>query len=157
MEEKFTNLQLQSSLLTKLPREILDDIYLRLWESHGLKQHIFWHGMRPNKHFCHWTCTSKFDVHDRLQRDIEELRVAHGVQLGDEIRNAESVPYSQRLQSAWLNHWKCGEHAAAEHGNAALSGTRTSSTKCWLLTETSRQRSSVWSPYMPMLLTCKIM
>ncbi|KAK4207237.1 hypothetical protein QBC37DRAFT_406391 [Rhypophila decipiens] len=61
------NPQSQSRLVTRLPREIRDLIYLALWKSpdHGLRQHIFWYSSSFNGHkgrLCRWPCIrTEFD------------------------------------------------------------------------------------------------
>ncbi|KAL9110255.1 MAG: hypothetical protein Q9227_005162 [Pyrenula ochraceoflavens] len=46
-----TNPQLQSALIARLPREVLDHIYLELWRAYGLRQHIFWNDMNAIQMF----------------------------------------------------------------------------------------------------------
>ena len=154
-----THLQPQSSLLTKLPRELLDLIYVELWRSHGLRQHILWHGKWRNKHFCHWPCTSEFDMKDKSQSDIEQLRSQLGVALGHDIKHTNHAlarPYCRRLQSPWMNHWSCGERAAATYGVDSIRGFSTGMCTCPQVDKHQKSGSS-WSPYLPLLLSCKLM
>ncbi|OBT80394.1 hypothetical protein VF21_00891 [Pseudogymnoascus sp. 05NY08] len=166
-----TNPQTQSAFLTLLPPEIRDAIYLSLWRSHGLRQHIIWHGNdEDGRHFCHWPCTTDFSVDDSLQRDIEELRIRLGVYLGHNMggfasrRDPEVSVLTRRLQSPWINHWACGERAAEVYGIDANWGFKTAGMDCWK-THTWRNHSwdrykehvPSWSPYLPMLLSCKLL
>jgi hypothetical protein len=154
--------QLQSSLLTRLPREILDKIYLELWRSYGLRQHILFHGRDKGLHFCRWECCTEYQVDDPLQADIEKLRVQLNVPLGMDIRGdqpSEIRTYCRRLMSPWTNHWPCGERATQEHGIEAISGYATSGTSCWKTWRDDRPYDlhvPSWSPYIPMLLTCRL-
>jgi hypothetical protein len=157
--------QHQSSLLTLLPREILDKIYLELWRDCGLRQHILFHGKGPrgkDKHFCRWACCTEYQVDDPLQADVEKLRVKLGVPLGANIQGNQPPEvgiYCRRLMSPWMNHWPCGERATQEHGVEAISGYTTSD-RCWISWRDNRPNDlhvPNWSPYLPMLLTCKRM
>jgi hypothetical protein len=112
-----THPQHQSSLLTRLPREILDKIYLELWRTCGLHQHILFHHTDhsdKDRHFCRWVCCTEYQVDDPLQADIEKLRARLNVPLGTDIQEAqppEIRTYCRKLMSPWMNHWACGERA----------------------------------------------
>jgi hypothetical protein len=61
--------------------------------------------------------------------------------------------------SPWINHWPYGERATREHGIGTISGYTTSGLRCWK----SWRDNQPWdlyvpscSPYLPMLLTCKL-
>ncbi|SPO03136.1 uncharacterized protein DNG_05818 [Cephalotrichum gorgonifer] len=154
------NPQLQSAFITRLPTEVRDAIYLELWRSNGLRQHILWHGLWQDNHLCSWPCTTKYEVDDRLQRDIEELRRRMNVPLGERMRKSqdpETATYVRRLQSPWINHWACGERAEQEHGLGAVDGFTTSDIVCWRRSRVNGQHVPPRSPYLPMLLTCKLM
>lgn len=74
-----TNPQTESAFIMWLPPEVRDAVYLELWRSCGLRQHIVWHGEGADRHICRWSCTTKYKVHDELQRQIEGLRCRLGV------------------------------------------------------------------------------
>lgn len=160
------NPQPQSAFLTLLPPEIRDAIYLSLWRSHGLRQHIIWHGDNESgRHFCSWPCTTDFSVDDSLQRDVEELRIRQGVRLGHSMggfasrRDPEVSVLTRHLQSPWMNHWACGERAAEVHGSDANWGFKTAGMDCWKTHSSYGFKEPVpsWSPYLPMLLSCKLL
>lgn len=148
------NPQSQSAFITRLPPEIRDAIYLELWRSCGLRQHIVWHGEGGDRHFCRWPCTTRYDVDDELQRGSEGLRRRLGVPLGQDIRAAAC---SRRLQSPWMNHWACGERAEQEHGLEAIRGFTTSEIDCWKKDPVDKQHVPSRSPYLPLLLSCRLM
>jgi hypothetical protein len=158
-----THSQHQSSLLTRLPREILDKTYLEPWRTYGLRQRILFHGRDKGLHFCRWECCTGYRVDDPLQADIEKLRVRLNVPLGKDIRGnqpPEIRTYCRRLMSPWMNHWACGERATQEHDIEVISSYDTSGTMdCW---KTRRDNRS-WDLYVPsssqyllMLFTCKL-
>ncbi|KFZ06289.1 hypothetical protein V501_07569 [Pseudogymnoascus sp. VKM F-4519 (FW-2642)] len=163
------NPQTQSPFLTRLltlPPELRDAIYLSLWRSHGLRQHIIWHGNDSSgRHFCSWPCITPFTVDDNLQRDVEKLRTRLGVRLGDNMggygpgKDPEVSALTRHLQSPWMNHWACGERAAEVHGIDANWGFQTAGVKCWKTHSTAGHKKLVpsWSPYLPMLLSCKLL
>lgn len=152
--------QRQSTLLTRLPREVLDRIYYELWHSYGLRQHILFHGDEV-MHFCRWECCTAYRVDDPLQADVENLRARLNVPLGEDIQGAQPPEiglYCRRLMSPWMDHWPCGERATPEHGIEAVSGYTTSD-RCWRTWKDNRrddQHVPSWSPYLPMLLTCRL-
>ncbi|KAK1579561.1 uncharacterized protein LY79DRAFT_564100 [Colletotrichum navitas] len=151
--------QTQSTFISRLPREVRDAVYLHLWRSCGLRQHILWHGAATNKHFCRWSCTTEYRVEDGLQRDIERMRAQLGVPLGQKImrdRHSSAPLYCRRLQSPWINHWLCGERAFEEHGLAAICGTSTSTNVCWKEGRKNAPHGPWTSAYIPMLLSCKL-
>ena len=163
-----TNPQSQSPFITRLlslPPEIRDAIYLELWRSHGLRQHIIWHGQGSDQHFCSWPCTTEYRVEDGLQHEVEELRCRLGVPVGENLgdyglgRNEEVTDLTRRLQTPWFNHWGCGERAWREHGLDAFSGFTTSQIACWKESEGDEKKGGVAtrSPYLPMLLSCKLL
>lgn len=150
------NSQIHSAFATILPREIRDAIYFQLWHSCGLRQHIVWHtnfSDERKSHFCRWSCTTKYQVEDQLQNEIEVLRQQLGVPLGDDMNNTH---YGRRLQSSWLNHWQCGEHVDHVHGNTRQ-GHMTSGCRCWKKSLPDSHDSAFQTPYIPMLLSCKLM
>ncbi|OBT68525.1 hypothetical protein VE03_01817 [Pseudogymnoascus sp. 23342-1-I1] len=129
------NPQTQSAFVTRLvalPAEIRDAIYLELWRSCGLRQHIVCHREKEGRYFCSWPCTTEYDVDDVLQRKIEK--------------------------STWMNHCECGERALMQHGLKATSGYTTSTSVCWRKNSLDKTKEHVtpWSPYLPMLLSCKL-
>jgi hypothetical protein len=82
--------QSESRLIWRLLREVRDAVYLELWRFCGLRQHIIWHedkhdGSRP--HFCRWECTTPFTVEDKLQNDIDLIRVRLGTPEGECFAN----------------------------------------------------------------------
>lgn len=166
-----TNTQTDSAFINRLPREIREAIYVELWRSHGLRQHILYHSdpqanpwelVAPdvkNYHFCHWPCATEFEVRDRLQEALEELRSQIGVPLGQDIithRFEVKTSYVKRLQSPWMNHWPCGELAHHKYGIKALEGFATGD-QCWKKTDKADGGTCWSSPYIPMLLSCKLM
>ncbi|TDZ17560.1 hypothetical protein Cob_v009471 [Colletotrichum orbiculare MAFF 240422] len=151
--------QTQSPFIIRLPREVRDAIYLQLWRSVGLRQHIIHHGIAGDKHFCRWSCTTDFEVEDKLQQDLENLRIELGISLGEDIfrdREDNEPPYARRLQSPWMNHWPCGERAFDAHGINAINGMITATGVCWKKDDRKKFQGSWLSPYMPMLLSCKL-
>ncbi|KAF5020848.1 hypothetical protein F66182_7103 [Fusarium sp. NRRL 66182] len=151
--------QLQSAFIARLPQEVRDAIYLELWRSCGLRQHILWHDIKEDKtksHFCRWECITPFDVQDKLQEDIDATRIQLGVPLGESFSNKT---YALRLFSAWNNHWPCGERLAEVHGEWMHPGVRltTSLGPCWSSRrDPASDPPSSLSLYLSMLLTCKI-
>lgn len=151
--------------LVSLPPEIRDAIYLELWRSHGLRQHIVRHGKQEDKHFCSWPCTTEYQVEDGLQREVEELRCRLGIPIGEDMgsyglgRNAEVTALTRRLQTPWFNHWACGERAWREHDLDAFSTLTTSRITCWKKShgEEKKDRVATRSPYLPILLSCKLL
>ncbi|KAG7132983.1 hypothetical protein HYQ45_008780 [Verticillium longisporum] len=155
------NPQTQSAFITTLPREVRDAIYLELWRSSGLRQHILFHSYESDsnaRHFCRWACTTDFCVESPLQQDIEQLRHDLDVPLGEDIkknRDPRATLYGRRMQSPWLNHWACGERAEKAHGFDAIMGFLTSRF-CWKgKTVPGVEPEVVPNVYMPMLLSCK--
>ncbi|KAM5364355.1 hypothetical protein ACJZ2D_011552 [Fusarium nematophilum] len=129
------NSQQQSAFVARLPREVRDAIYLELWRSCGLRHHIVSHWERDPKlsratgaHFCRWPCSTPYQVEDDLQEEVDLLRIQENVALGNSIMN---VTYQMRLESPWLNHWKCGEHVEETHGMEDDGMDSTSGYHCW--------------------------
>lgn len=154
--------QTQSAFITCLPAEIRNAIYLELWRSAGLRQHIVWHGEGGDdgRHFCRWRCEAEFEVDDELQRLGESARRRHNVSLGArmaKLPDPETIALCRRLQSPWMNHWACGERAEREHGLDAVRGFTTSEIRCWKKSKGAGERGPSWSPYLPMLLSCRLM
>ncbi|KAM0332534.1 hypothetical protein ACHAQA_002817 [Verticillium albo-atrum] len=157
-----SNPQTESPFITSLPRDVRDAIYLELWSTSGLRQHILFHSYEQNwnaRHFCRWACTTKFELRSSLQRDIEQLRSDLNVPLGEDItgdQDPRAVVYGRRLQSPWLNHWACGERADREHGFDAIRSFNTSRF-CWKMNRADGERAAPTpSAYIPMLLSCKV-
>jgi hypothetical protein len=151
--------QNQSSFITCLPFEVRERIYLELWRSCGLRQHIIWHRNKDDKtksHFCRWRCTTPFSVEDKLQGTIEVTRIEVGASLGDSLC---SKTYALQLFSAWKNHFACGQRIVKVYGRDADPGIRTCSSQgpCWSSHKSSSENLSTCSPYFSMLLSCKIM
>src|SRR5690349_6903943 len=98
-----------SRFISRLPREVRDAVYFELCRSCGLRQHIIWHQDkhdRDRSHFCRWECTTPFTVEDKLQDDIELIRVRLGTPEGEYFADKT---HALRLFSAWKNHWACGQ------------------------------------------------
>ncbi|KAH7481064.1 hypothetical protein FOMA001_g7546 [Fusarium oxysporum f. sp. matthiolae] len=151
--------QHQSAFITLLPRKIRDRIYLELWRSCGLRQHIVWHRDKDDKaksHFCRWRCTTPFSVHDELQETIDATRLQLDFSLGDSFSNKA---YALQLFSAWKNHFACGQRIARVYGENADPGIRTCSSlgPCWSSHESRSEKLSTCSPYLSMLLLCKVL
>lgn len=137
------NAQLGSLFFARLPREIRNAIYLELWRSCGLRQHIVYHGRPKDRHFCRWSCTTEYEVYDRRQDEAEELRRRLGVSLGQKIqdrRNPEIKTHVLRLQSPWMNHWACGERAAQTYGPDPVRNFATHGLVCWKRSRADNQR-----------------
>ncbi|KAF4857322.1 hypothetical protein CGCSCA4_v000431 [Colletotrichum siamense] len=152
--------QNQSAFMSRLPREIRDAIYLELWRSHGLRQHILYHGKGEYQHFCRWPCSIEFDVQDPLQKELEELRARINVPLGQCIQTHSwnfdiKTPYVRYLQSPWMNHWPCGEVAYEKHGIKPVSGLSTWGLSCWKRDCSGPGSNLCSSSYLPMLSLCK--
>ncbi|KAF6811622.1 hypothetical protein CSOJ01_05606, partial [Colletotrichum sojae] len=150
-----------SAFVSLLPREVRDGVYLELWHISGLRQHIQWHVDGVEHHFCRWACTTKY-VHDELQQDIGQIRSQLAVPFGKSIRRTQhekALPCGRRLQSPWMNHWRCGGRAESAYGALeAIMGPTTSGNECW-----KRDRKNGRHPgprpnsaYIPMLLACKL-
>ncbi|EXK40847.1 hypothetical protein FOXG_10775 [Fusarium oxysporum f. sp. lycopersici 4287] len=150
MTTKLPDPQSQSQFATLLPREIRDRIYLELWRSYGLRQHIVWHRDKDDKaksHFCRWRCTTPFSVHDELQETIDATRLQLGFPLGDSFSNKT---YTLQLFSAWKNHFPCGQRIARVYGEDADPGIRTCSSlgRCWSSHKLSSEKLSTCRPYL---------
>jgi hypothetical protein len=145
------NSQSQSPLFHKLSRELRDLIYREVWRTHGLRQHIIWHGHDGAAHFCHWPCQTPFDPGDALQRDAAAAAAAAG---DHDSWPHERALYARRMQSPWMSHWACGEDAARRYGrDGVLDRSMTSLGHCWKTNPGAEAAPA--SPYLPMLLTCK--
>ncbi|KAF4944214.1 hypothetical protein FSARC_14729 [Fusarium sarcochroum] len=158
MSDTSSDPQLQCAFITRLPREVRDGVYLELWRSCGLRQHIIWHHDRHGKtksHFCRWQCTTSFEVQDRLQDAIDATRIELGVPLGDSFSNRT---YALQLFSAWKNHFVCGQRIAEIYGSDEYPGVRACSSvgPCWRSHDPTPEDPSTWSSYSAMLLSCKI-
>ncbi|CAG7556444.1 unnamed protein product [Fusarium equiseti] len=156
MAEQSFDPQLQSTFLTRLPRELHDKVYLELWRSCGLRQHIIWHHNEDDvtkAHFCRWQCTTPFEVEDGLQAAINNTRIELGASLGGSFSNKT---HALQLFSTWKNHFACGERIGEVYGDDAGPGVTmcSSFTTCWSQTS---EGSATWSPYLAMLLTCSIL
>ncbi|KAM5513401.1 hypothetical protein FOXYSP1_08201 [Fusarium oxysporum f. sp. phaseoli] len=159
MTTKLPYPQHQPAFITHLPREVRDRIYLELWRSCGLRQHIVWHRDKEDKaksHFCRWRCTTRFSLEDEVQELIDATRIQLGIPLGDSFSNK---PYALQLSSAWKNHFACGQRIARVYGEDADPGIRTcySLGPCWSSHELSSEKLSTCSPYLSMLLSCKVL
>lgn len=146
-----------SALLFSLPREIRDTIYLELWKSVGLKQHIFYHvdENEPTKsRYCLWPCNTTFEVEDSLQTRLEQVWEAHerpqNNMVCDEL-------WWMRLQSHWYNHWQCEDHFFDTCAENSLELERLENYRvcfrCPCLFQSRRQRY----PYLSMLQSCQRM
>ncbi|UNI24169.1 hypothetical protein JDV02_009937 [Purpureocillium takamizusanense] len=148
--------QLQSSFITRLPPEIRQLVYLELWRSYGLRQHILHHRGETNDdpaHLCHWPCTMPYEVQDGLQEEIEEARSRAGVVLGEEF---EDTQLCHDLLSPWINHRACGRRAELAYGIEAVHSMTTSVASCWKTPKRLDDAPRVRAPYFPMLLSCKL-
>ncbi|KAF5664686.1 hypothetical protein FHETE_6957 [Fusarium heterosporum] len=125
--------QLQSSLFLRLPREVRDAIYLEIWRSCGLRQHIIWHKDQDGdtqSHFCRWRCTTPFTVEDELQDRFHAARV-YLEPTGE--TSFTDRPSALKLYSAWKNHWACGQRIGEVYGDDMDPGISVSSSlgPCW--------------------------
>ena len=150
-----THLQNQSPLVSKLPRDIRALIYHELWRSYGLRQHIQEHWISRDaasgSHLCHWPCTTPFTVRDPVQDDLEAKARDTNLTLGQGFKDR---PSCRAMQSPWLNHWPCGERAMDRYGARPLRCITTAATVCW---KDGTSAGVGRAPYLPMLLSCKIM
>jgi len=154
------NPQPDCAFINRLPREVRDKIYLELWKSYGLRQHILWH--EDAHHFCHWKCTTEYNVKDSLEEEIDATRINRGIYLNPlgpiGIRLPEFVRGEKlacRLRSPWLNHWPCEEHmvdTSGWTGNTRLAHVFAGK-------QCIKKYGGEWpqAPYLPMLQSCKIM
>lgn len=149
-----TDPQTQSNFITRLPYDIRAAIYKELWPSWGPRQHVVWHldpsADETKSHLHREPCISQFRVHDELQAEIEVLRQEKQVPRGEPLND---VGYRQRLESCWMNHWKCGEWLDEELGEKRNFFNNTSVGGCWCDEKPRRDRDT----YLPMLLSCKLM
>lgn len=160
--------QTESAFVSRLPREIRDAIYLELWRSNGLRQHIICYNPlnKPElggTQFCTWPCSTAFQVHDKLQENIETLRQELGVPLGEimwrnfsDMADTRTIGPSRALKSPWLNHWPCGENAYEKYGKYATFGMAV----CDFVRKTNKENGVerglvVSGTYLPLLLSCK--
>ncbi|KAH7233030.1 hypothetical protein BKA59DRAFT_487593 [Fusarium tricinctum] len=148
-----------SRFISRLPREVRDAVYFELWRSCGLRQHIIWHQDkhdRDRSHFCRWECTTPFTVEDKLQDDIELIRVRLGTPEGECFADKT---HALRLFSAWKNHWACGQRIGEVYGDDMDPGVSLSSSRgpCWSNRNIDVDTGVpiVESPYLSMLLSCK--
>ena len=119
--------QLQSRLFS-LPLEIRQLIYLELWREAGLGQHIFIH----RGGYTHAPCIlSDQNAPDQRQVEVDRLWGDWESPMGTCVENHL---WARRLSSAWCNHWRCEERAAARSAKAPDR-----------------------SPFLPMLVACKRM
>ncbi|KAF4984198.1 hypothetical protein FDECE_17138 [Fusarium decemcellulare] len=128
-----TNPQSNSRFITRLPREVRDAIYLEVWRSYGLRQHIVshweWEGSEPiGAHFCRWPCTTEYEVEDKLQEEIDLYRIENNIPAGEGIPH---VTFQERLMTPWLNHWRCSEAIEEDYGEEATFMDCTSGVPCW--------------------------
>ncbi|KAI0841213.1 hypothetical protein F5Y06DRAFT_260915 [Hypoxylon sp. FL0890] len=142
--------QYQSLFFRRLPIEVRNEIYVELWRLSGLEQHIFWHEDRKHprrSHFCRWPCVTPFDVEDERQKELEIL-------FPDALSHPPpmllSTEWNWRLKSSWYNHWRC-EEEMCEHLKNDEARPRRANFPC------HAYNSLLYSPYLPMLLTCKKM
>ncbi|RMJ19462.1 hypothetical protein CDV36_000884 [Fusarium kuroshium] len=147
-----TDPQTQSNFITRLPYDIRAAIYKELWPSWTPRQHVVWH-IDPNadetkSHLHREPCISRFQLHDELQTEIEALRQEKQVPLGEPLNDPA---YRQRLESCWMNHWKCGERLDEELGEERNFFYNTSIGGCWCDKKPKGDRDT----YLPMLLSCK--
>lgn len=154
------NSQSQSAFISRLPREIRDAIYLELWRSAGLRQHIIMCTSDQGVYASRWRCFKEFETQDTLQKDVEKLMIKHQVPPGGKLlrdQDDEAPILCRRLQSPWIDHWPCGEQAFLKYGIGALFGFSTWSLKCFKK-DGCIDKCEPWSsPYIPMLLICKTM
>jgi hypothetical protein len=123
-----------------------------------------------------------FEVEDRLQQEIELLRIEQDT---GPMGMIYSIHYQKRLASPWHNHWECGEEIEKIHGENFVITPSTSGFGCWKPPvpqmkpqgklkrflgkfkhkisqyRTAGDRSTPdgddLSPYIPMLLSCKLL
>lgn len=135
--------QHQSPFLSRLPPEIRNAIYLELWRTAGLSQHVFWHE----------ACAAGFvfGVEDEREPQLEalwEAKGSPGTWLDDGL-------WHGRLASHWYNHWGCEEELLRQAGlDANRMPARMKAPTAQL--DALRSVSTVArKPYLPMLLSCK--
>lgn len=129
-----------TGFLGKLPKEIREIIYRERWRTTGLGQHIVW--------------TEAGFGHSRCLLETPESTIVEGYDawefkwMGSDsgARGSVSLWYKREM-STWCDHWKCDE-ARDER-------------EIWL--DISRRRTGygvsvdISSPYLPMMLTCKML
>jgi hypothetical protein len=93
------------SPLFRLPAEIREAIYLALWRSAGLSQHILVH----HGGYTHAQCVTDHEAPDERQEELQRL---WGAEL-ESWTTVRSELWVRRLDSQWCNHWKCEEKAAS--------------------------------------------
>jgi hypothetical protein len=145
--------QTQANFITLLPYDIRAAIYKELWPSWTPRQHVVWHintVEETKTHLCREPCTSKFHVQDELQEEIEAVRQEKQVPWGESLND---TTYRRRLESCWLNHWRCGELLEKEVEEGLDFYHNTSIGQCWCDKKPKRDQDA----YLPMLLSCKLM
>lgn len=162
--------QSQSSFVTRLPREVREAIYLEIWRSVGMRQHLVTHaryhlkvGALTEVHLARWPCTTEFHVGNRLQDEVDALPIEMFNPAG---RLANSIPYQRRGRSEWLDHWACEERffeCVVEPWDSenCVKVEEFDDYECWCDVKkqmaAKRQDASALGSYMAMLLTCKLM
>lgn len=123
------NPQAQSPFFGQLPPEIRRLIYVALWRTAGLSQHIFQqHGQLVRRR-----CLVEDDTADDLLPDLDAVWNA-ARPLPDE--NLYSPEWFRHLFSSkqWFNHWKCRESIYLQD-----------------------EEATVAAPFQSMLLCCRLM
>ncbi len=137
------HLHSSQSKFFQLPPEVRQTIYLELWRSAGLAQHIF----LQDGQYAHAPCITKHDV-EETQNYFECL----GIQKSWDVEVEDGLN-KRRLQSPWCNHWKCEEailRAQKAEGFGLLGMSENNATS-------ARPSPLVLSPFLAALLTCKQM
>lgn len=155
------NPQSGSSFFTIFPLEVRRNIYRQLWESCGIRQHIFATGdshLAPQ--LTHAECITDPDardirgdeVHRTCPYDREDIPAQYdgpGDIDGayDDITNDEDTfeDWSRRLNSKWFNHWACEERSRCSAASLPMRKTYGSGPNFHS------------SPFMATLLACKRM
>ena len=117
-----------SRLFSNIPAEIREMIYVELWRSAGLSQHIIYR--RTLRDMTHTPCL----VDQVRDQDVRYARLMSSA-------GPSKQPWEARLQSEWCLHWQCQENSDAAKRAAGRDGTQLA----WK------------TPFLAALLTCKRM
>lgn len=145
--------QRQSPFFQRFPREVRDAIYLELWRTGGLVQHVFWHQeyqQHSPRKFCLWPCTTPFDVEGTTEKQLDEVWEREG-----RCSTIYDPLWHDRLASHWYNHWPCEEDMIATGEQAGFEVERSTerlNCPCSVNRELPPKQ-----PFLPSLLTCKRM
>ncbi|KAK7982048.1 hypothetical protein PG988_004286 [Apiospora saccharicola] len=113
-------LQHQSVLFGKLPREIRDMVYLAMWDVSGTQQHVFEHEDGSGD-VTHFPCILAAGETDSRNDEFETMW--HKQQARRPRSLVEDPVWARRMSSTWNEHWKCEEAMLARMGEGRKSET----------------------------------